>query len=392
MSLKETFNIVKKNKKIVADYNVFQDKKLLEEIRNKVVNSIINNNISSYDSINDFVREQINKVVDEYNLTGSELNYVTNMIESEFTSYGPLTSVMEDPNIDQITINGPNEVLIGDKIDNNISFINNEHIIRTIDKMIYPLGMVIGKNNLMIDVNLKDGTKLVGVFPPLSSNISVVIKKRSRKIESLDELLRNGSYTPYMARFLESCMLAKANILIIGNQESGRTTMLNALLNSTNKSKVVLDNNYEVNDPNSVVIDTRNKDNSIIDTLLKLNKDYFVINDITNEQLPKYKELLTLKEDGIVASLYVKDIDELINKFSINDNDIYYYLNKIDVIITLNNSLNKRRVVNISEVNKNKFKTIFEYKNDEFILYDIKPKIYKKIKNSNMNNIKDIFE
>ena len=119
----------------VKDYEVFGDKGLLEEIRVKIVQNLIEENIPEDTLLEDYINSEIDASLEGYDLSNLERNHVFNLIQNEITGYGPITPLLEDTAITEIMVNAPDEIYveIDGKIvrDESVSFINNKHIIRT---------------------------------------------------------------------------------------------------------------------------------------------------------------------------------------------------------------------------------------------------------------------
>lgn len=234
-SLKEVFKYDDtENNNNVVDYDVFSNKDLLDSLRTKIVENIIDLNLKNEDNITSFISREIDKAVVGIELTSMERNYLYNLIENEINGYGPLTELLKDENITEIMVNSPSEIYIeldGNLIkDESVSFINDEHIIRTIQKLIEPMGRTIDSSSPMVDSRLKDGSRINAVIPPLATKGPVItIRKFKASISSADELIRLGTITPDMATFLEACVKSKLNILVCGGTGSGKTTLLNIL-------------------------------------------------------------------------------------------------------------------------------------------------------------------
>ncbi|MDD2392090.1 MAG: ATPase, T2SS/T4P/T4SS family, partial [Bacilli bacterium] len=180
-------------------YEIFSNKQLLEELRNKIIQNLIDNNKISKD-INEYIKEEINKTLEGYNLTIVERNYVYDLIVNEITGYGPITELLNDDNVTEIMVNGPNNVYveIDGKIfkENEISFINDEHVIRTVQRMIGPLGKTIDAANPMVDARLKDGSRINAIIEPLSTKGPILtIRKFKSEIDEIEDLLKNGTMT-----------------------------------------------------------------------------------------------------------------------------------------------------------------------------------------------------
>ena len=235
-SLTEAFEVKPKNLNTsnVKDYEIFNDKSLLEELRVKIVQNLIEENIPSDELLEDYINNEIDRTLTGYDLSTLERGHIFNLIQNEIMGYGPITPLLEDNAITEIMVNDPNEVYveIDGKIvkDETVSFINDKHIIRTIQRIVQPLGRTIDAANPMVDARLRDGSRLNAIIPPLSLKGPVLtIRKFNKKLESIDDLLRRGSLTVNMARFLEAAVEAKLNIIIAGGTGSGKTTLLNIL-------------------------------------------------------------------------------------------------------------------------------------------------------------------
>ncbi len=218
----------------ISDYDAFQNKALLDELRNKIIQNLIDHNIEKTGTMDSFIKDEINKTLEGYDLTNIERSYIYNLIDNEINGYGPITELLDDKDITEIMVNGKNEIYIeldGRVIkDDTVSFINDDHIIRTIQRLIQPLGRTIDTSNPMVDARLQDGSRLNAVIPPLSLKGPVMtIRKFKEELANIEDFLRSGTLTPYMARFLEACVQAKLNIIICGGTGSGKTTLLNVL-------------------------------------------------------------------------------------------------------------------------------------------------------------------
>ena len=166
-------------------------------------------------------------------LTGEEQNRVINRIINESVGYGPLESLLEDEEITEIMVNGPNEVFYeknGKLYKTDIQFRDEEALRHVIDRIVAPIGRRIDVSSPMVDARLPDGSRVNAVIPPISLNGSLLsIRKFRKEPIRLEDLVSYESLTEEMAEFLTSLVQAKLNIIISGGTGSGKTTLLNAL-------------------------------------------------------------------------------------------------------------------------------------------------------------------
>ena len=118
-SLKEVFKYDDtENNNNIVDYDVFSNKDLLDSLRTKIVENIIDLNLKNEDNITSFISKEIDKAVVGIELNSMERNYLYNLIENEINGYGPLTELLKDENITEIMVNSPSEIYI--ELDGNL--------------------------------------------------------------------------------------------------------------------------------------------------------------------------------------------------------------------------------------------------------------------------------
>jgi pilus assembly protein CpaF len=151
----------------------------------------------------------------------------------ELLGYGPIQPLLEDSEITEIMVNGHSQVFIekqGKLIKTNITFENDDHILRIIDRIILPLGRRIDSDSPTVDARLPDGSRVNAVIPPVAiDGPSVTIRKFSTDRLGINELIELKSITESMVEFLRACVISRLNIIISGGTGSGKTTLLNTL-------------------------------------------------------------------------------------------------------------------------------------------------------------------
>ncbi len=181
------------------------------------------------------IEEIFSKAVDEEGLalTRAERVRMLEQITDEIVGLGPLEPLLRDESITEIMVNGPRQVYIerSGRIElANVTFQNDDHVMRIIDRIISPIGRRVDESSPMVDARLVDGSRVNAVIPPISLIGPVItIRKFAASPLTVEDLIRFGTSTPEMFDFLKACVEARLNIFVSGGTGSGKTTMLNIL-------------------------------------------------------------------------------------------------------------------------------------------------------------------
>ena len=437
-SLLDAFEVNKEKRSIipVSDYEIFEDKELLDELRTKIIENLIDTEIPTDASLNEYINAEIDRSIEGYDLTNLERSHIYNLIDNEINGYGPLTELLKDNNITEIMVNGPSEIFIeidGQLIkDESVSFINDEHIVRTIQRMIQPLGRTIDASSPMVDSRLKDGSRINAIIPPLSLKGPIMtIRKFKESIATIDDLLRMGTMTPYMARFLEAAVLGKLNIIVCGGTGSGKTTLLNIMGSfiGGHERVVTIEDAAELRllQEHVIPLETRvmnyDRDGEVtirdlVRNALRMRPDRIIVGECRGKEAFDMLQAMNTGHDGSLTTLHSNGGVDALNRLEtmvlMSGLDIpikairEYIFNAIDLVVNIER-LNdgRRKVISISELEGIKdgtiiLKDIFAFKSDginssgivngEFIRYDFKPKILNKLKSKGVIDIDYIFE
>ena len=437
-SLYDAFNIKRKKTNIsnLSDYDIFPDKKLLDKLRTKIVENLIDKEIPTGKNISEFINDEIDQTIFGYDLTNLERSHLYNLIDNEINGYGPLTELLKDKNVTEIMVNSPEDIYIeidGQLIkDDGVSFINDEHIIRTIQRLIEPLGRTIDAANPMVDSRLADGSRINAVIPPLSTKGPVItIRKFKESMTDIEDLIRIGTLTPYMARFLEASVKGKLNIIVCGGTGSGKTTLLNILSGfiSHDERIITIEDAAELKLKQSHVISLETRTTNyesggevtirdLVINSLRMRPDRIIVGEVRGKEAFDMLQAMNTGHDGSLTTLHANGCEDALNRLEtmilmagleIPVKAIREYINSaIDIVVNIERmSDGKRKVTSISEIKGFKddaleLSKIFEFKqkgitdnnevDGEYILYEKIPKVYKKIQRRGVTDVDDIFE
>ena len=436
-TLMQEFDIKeKKNATFVSDYDVFKDKELLDNLRKKIIEKIIDDKDLVFASNKEKISYFVDNVLEGYDLTTLERTHIYNLIDNEINGYGPITELLEDDNVTEIMVNGPSQVYVemdGNLVkDDSVSFINDDHILRTIDRLISSVGKTIDQSNPMVDARLEDGSRLNAIIPPLSLNGPILtIRKFKKELDEIEDLIANGTLTPYMARFLDASVKAKLNILVCGGTGSGKTTLLNILSNFIGKNEriITIEDAAELRLGGSHVISLETRDDNyqngnlvtirdLVRNSLRMRPDRIIIGEVRGAEAFDMLQAMNTGHEGSLTTLHANSCEDalyrlesmvLMNEVGLPVKAIREYIESaIDLVIEVKRlSDGRRKITNISEVvgfndDLIHLQPIFEFlhqgmdKNGnvlgEFVLYDYIPLVYNKIVSRGITDIDDIYK
>ena len=380
-SLRDAFDIQvsKQKQEIVNDYEIFKDKKLLDKLRTDIVEALIDKDMPSDTSLNEWINQIIDEEVEGYDLSNLERSHLFNLIENEINGYGPISELLEDDNITEIMVNGPDEIYIETQgvltKDDSVSFINDEHIIRTVQRLIQPMGRTIDASNPMVDSRLLDGSRINAVIPPLSTKGPVVtIRKFKESMSNIDELIRIGSLTPYMARFLDAAVRGKCNMIICGGTGSGKTTLLNILSSFIDDDERIITiedaAELKLNQNHVISLETRtmnydaNGEINIRDLVinsLRMRPDRIIVGEVRGKEAFDMLQAMNTGHDGSLTTMHANGPIDAMHRLEtmvlMSGIDIpvkavrEYIVSAIDLIVNVDRmSDGRRKVTSIVEL------------------------------------------
>lgn len=209
---------------------------LKTRVQNKLLSELDPSmDITRTDEVRKTIQDLFEQILAEENIVLSrpERARLFEQIAAEILGFGPLQPLLEDDTITEIMVNGAKNLYIERKGKVHrvpVTFENNDHVMRIIDRIVAPLGRRIDESSPYVDARLPDGSRVNAVIPPISLVGPVLtIRKFSRNPITVEQLVQFGSLTPESVQFLKACVEARLNIVISGGTGSGKTTLLNVL-------------------------------------------------------------------------------------------------------------------------------------------------------------------
>ncbi|MBE0447458.1 MAG: CpaF family protein [Actinobacteria bacterium] len=166
-------------------------------------------------------------------LSGPDKENIICDVLDNILGYGPIELFLHDPDVTEIMANNPDNIYVerGGKIyKTDRKFLDEEHLLRIIDKIVSQVGRRIDESSPMVDARLPDGSRVNAVIHPLALNGPMLtVRKFSKDPFIVDDLIRFGTVTREVADLLKACVEGRLNILVSGGTGTGKTTLLNVL-------------------------------------------------------------------------------------------------------------------------------------------------------------------
>jgi pilus assembly protein CpaF len=224
------------------DYNL-KESESYQEIKQRLHHHLIDRidvdrvNIGDMaeDELQNYVLDKVGQYVSEHRLavTRYDMENLAQEMVDELTGYGPLEELIRDDRINDILVNGHQCIFVeraGVLQKTDLRFIDEDHVLRVVRRILAPLGRRIDESSPMVDARLPDGSRVNAIIPPLALDGPCVSIRKFRKdpLQAAD-LLTTQTFNDEMLAFLQRAVSQRANVLISGGTGSGKTTLLNVL-------------------------------------------------------------------------------------------------------------------------------------------------------------------
>ena len=254
-------------------------------------------------------------------LSRQERQRLMREIADEILGLGPIEPLIKDPTITEVMVNRYNQVYFerGGLLHlSPVSFRDDAHIMRIIEKIIGPLGRRVDESSPMVDARLPDGSRVNAIIPPLAvDGPALTIRKFSRDPFTVDDLISFGTLTAEMAQFFKACVETRLNIIISGGTGTGKTTFLNVLssfLPSRERIVTIEDPcELQLRQPNVVRLETRppNIENKgevtqrqLVRNALRMRPDRIIVGEVRTGEAFDMLQAMNTGHDGSLTTVH----------------------------------------------------------------------------------------
>src|ERR1041384_7840971 len=254
-------------------------------------------------------------------LSVSERERLVNDVQHELFGLGPLEPLLADPTISDILVNSHNTIYIerrGKLERTDVTFKDDEHLMRVIERILSTVGRRIDESSPMVDARLRAGSRVTAIIPPLSIDGPVLsIRRFGAEPLSMAKLVEHKALTKDIADMLQMCVTARLNTLISGGTGAGKTTMLNALSAYIPESEriVTIEDSAELQlqQPHVVRLETRPPNiegrgevtqRDLVRNALRMRPDRIVIGEVRGGETIDMLQAMNTGHDGSLTTIH----------------------------------------------------------------------------------------
>lgn len=270
-----------------------------------------------------FVQNSVQGFVSQHRmpLSAQDLALLSRETFDEVAGFGPLEPLLADDSVNDILVNGPEDVFIevaGVLQRAHARFIDDDHIIRVIRRILAPLGRRLDESSPMVDARLPDGSRVNAIIPPIAlDGPSISIRKFTQKHLTAQDLVNSGSMTAECLDVLISLVEGRRNILISGGTGTGKTTVLNLLSQYIPRDErvVTIEDSAELqlNHPHIVRLETRpaNTEGSglvaardLVINALRMRPDRIILGEVRSGEIIELLQAMNTGHEGSMSSIH----------------------------------------------------------------------------------------
>lgn len=275
----------------------------------------------------DVLRRQIEEIIhgianeERLELSGREQFQLADEIADDMTGYGPLRPLLLDQSINDIMVNGPNNIYVerNGKLERiAVRFRDNDHIASVAQKIAAQVGRRIDESSPMVDCRLPDGSRVNIIFPPLAIHSPCISIRKfpSRRLDTAG-MIANGSMTAAVGQLLEIAARSRLNVLVSGGTGSGKTTLLNAMSQFIDHSEriVTIEDAAELQlqQPHVISLETRPPSlegtgqvtqRDLVWNALRMRPDRIVVGEVRGAEAFDMLQAMNTGHDGSISTVH----------------------------------------------------------------------------------------
>jgi pilus assembly protein CpaF len=242
-------------------------------------------------------------------------------VQNEIVGFGPLEPLLKDPTVDDIIVNGPASIYVerfGELEPVQTRFRDTTHLMNIIQRIVSPIGRRVDEGTPYVDGRLPDGSRVNVIIPPVALDGPILSIRKFKQIPlSGDDMVRNGTMTPEVLKYLSTAVREKKNMLICGGTGSGKTTLLNVLSSyiGAKERLVTIEDAAELRLQQAHVVRLETRPASpdgvadvtardLLRNVLRMRPDRIILGEVRSSEAIEMLQAMGTGHDGSMATLH----------------------------------------------------------------------------------------
>jgi len=261
-------------------------------------------------------------------------------IHAALYGVGRLQPLLDDPEVENIDINGCDKVFVG-YADGREAMLppvadTDEELIELVQILGAYSGLAsrpFDTANPQLDLRLPDGSRLSAVMG-VCARPSLSIRRARLSRVSLDMLVENDSMSAELAGFLSAAVAARKNLMIAGATNAGKTTLLRALANEIPPHERLITveralelglGEFEDLHPNVVAFEERLPNSEgqgaihmaeLVRRSLRMNPSRVIVGEVLGDEIVTMLNAMSQGNDGSLSTIHANSSIEVFNRIS----------------------------------------------------------------------------
>jgi pilus assembly protein CpaF len=297
-----------------------------------------NLDIDRWDSakVERFIGEQLRRYAVDQRLPVNqrESEALAQDARDELMGYVPIQALVDDDGVNDIVVNGPNRIFI--ERDGRLSaaavrFIDDNHVVRVIQRILAPIGRRVDESTPMVDARLPDGSRVNAIIPPIAlDGPCLSIRKFRRDPLTTEDLLRLGTATTGILDYLRERVQRRTNLLIVGGTGSGKTTFLNILSNwiPVEERVITVEDAAELrlHHEHVVRLETRPPNlegerevsaRALVRNALRMRPDRIIVGEVRGDEVLDMLQAMNTGHDGSMTTIHANNTRDAIHRLEL---------------------------------------------------------------------------
>lgn len=266
----------------------------------------------------------------------SSTNETVKRVMDTILGYGVLQPYIDDPQVTDIFVNGPDNVYIRvknrDERVPDIRWKDNDHLEQYIRSLLIKCGRKIHSGDPLADTrDTRNKLRINAGIPPVAKIPYLAIRKHTVFHFTLQDFLDNGTFTREVLEFIQKAVKARLNLLIAGPTGSGKTTLLRFIAEEfipADQRVVVLEEEEELmlRLPNLVALEAKRKSgeddtnvemNDMVKNSLRMAMRRIILGELRGKEAFTLLRAFGTGHDGGMTTVHANDTYNAIEQLAV---------------------------------------------------------------------------